>query len=201
MEFCHQHVAAPQILGYHEFFKHHHYKFDDASIAEGRASFRKEINDIFRLNGLAYELEEDGAIRRLSPPVLGEPLERALFATGDAELDRLLETARKKSADPRIEVRREALEKLWDAWERSKTLGRPDDKKHGVTLLLDRGAGTKAPCLRSFLEKDARDLTDIGNRLTIRHTETDTEPIERAEHVDYLFMRLFNMIWLLLGRR
>lgn len=127
--------------------------------------------------------------------MLGQRLEAPLSKTGEDELDRLLETARAKYADPRIEVRREALEKLWDAWERAKSLDCPDNKKKGIQGRLDRAAGAK-PRLREFLENDAQEPTEIGNQPMIRHSETDKEPIEAAEHIDYLFHRLFNMIWL-----
>ena len=51
--------------------------------------------------------------------------------TGDAELDKLLETAREKFLNHSLDVRKEAPEKLWDAWERlSRVLraeGRPEE--------------------------------------------------------------------------
>lgn len=201
IEFCYEHVAEPTRAGYHEFFRHEHLSFDTTAETRARECFRNNINAIFRLNGLAYELAGDGSVRRLQPPVLGATLQSVVFRTGDAELDRLLETARTKYADPRTEVRREALEKLWDAWERLKTLHSPGDKREGVTNQLDRAAGERAPMLRKFLESDAKDLTALGNQLMIRHTETGKEPIEAAEHIDYLFHRLFNVIWLILRRR
>ncbi len=40
-----------------------------------------------------------------------------MFETGDGETDRLLETARQQIVRPKIEDRRDALEKLWDAFE------------------------------------------------------------------------------------
>jgi hypothetical protein len=50
--------------------------------------------------------------------VLREELASAQFRTGEEELDRLLEKARKKFLNPDVSTRREALEVLWDAWER-----------------------------------------------------------------------------------
>ena len=46
-----------------------------------------------------------------------------VFETGDRETDRLLESARERMVRPKIEDRRDALEKLWDAFERLKTFG------------------------------------------------------------------------------
>jgi hypothetical protein len=121
IEFCWQSVGKPLAIpgGYHPFFKHHHLKFN---IDAGRAEFRDAINDIFRRNGLVFELTAQGAIERLAPPVLQETLTSATFATGDALLDGMLEDARRKYMSPDEPVRREALEKLWDAFERIKTL-------------------------------------------------------------------------------
>jgi hypothetical protein len=33
------------------------------------------------------------------------------------------------------------------------------------------------------------ELTEIGNRFMVRHTETDKIPITESAHVDYLFHR------------
>ena len=51
---------------------------------------------------------------------------------------------------------------------------------------------------QEHLEKEARELTDIGNKFMIRHTETDKVPINESTHIDYLFHRMFAMIHLLL---
>ena len=93
-------------------------------------------------------------------------------------------------------MRRESLEKLWDAWERLKTIEPGRDKKEGIAALLDDAAAE--PEFRSRLEREARELTDIGNTFMIRHSETDRVQIAEAEQVDYLFRKLFAMIRMLL---
>ena len=196
-EFCWQHVGKPIRGFHHEYMHHHHLSFD---VEAGRDEFRNAINTIFRRNGLVYELSDDGSIERLAPPVLREALADAEFCTGDAELDRMLETARRKFLDPDMSVRREALEVLWDAWERLKTLDGPD-KKAQITALLDASASMSSPKLRDALEREAKELTWIGNNLQIRHTETDREPVSRAEHIDYLFHRLFALTTAILRMR
>ena len=52
--------------------------------------------------------------------------------------------------------------------------------------------------MRAILEADARALTNAGNALTIRHSEVDKVLLEREDQVDYLFGRLFNLLWLLI---
>jgi len=196
LEFCHRHVASAIRESFHAFFRHHHLAFDRAA---GQAEFREGVNRILARNGLAYELREDGRIERLGPPLLREALANAVFRTGDADLDAMLETARGKFRSPDPAVRREGLEKLWDAWERVKTLDVPGEKKASTAALLDRAAPEKT--LRDALDKEATELTRIGNTFQIRHSETSQVRLERSGDVDYLFHRLFALVLLLLGAR
>lgn len=196
IEFCYKSVGKPVSIEYHSFAKHNHLRFERE---EGQAAFCKDINMIFARNGLAYELDPDGLIRRLPPKVLGEALKLAKFQTGDAELDSLLETARGKYLDPDLTVRREALEKLWDAWERLKTTEPGKDKKESASALLDKCAPEVN--FRKTLENEAVELTRIGNTFRIRHSETSQVPLESSEHVDYLFHRLFALINMILQCR
>ena len=163
----------------------------------GQAEFRERINHLFQRNGLAFNLTEQGRVKRLIPDEIGEALGRAVFQTSDAELDELLETARRKFLVPDEAEHRDAVEKLWDAWERVKTI-EGSGKKTGATKILDASAGSPQSKFRDLLETEARTLTDAGNALRIRHSETNQERLEMAEHVDYLFQRMFSLIHLIL---
>ena len=195
MEFCWRHVGHPVQLGYHNFLQHHHLRFDTEL---GRYNFIEDVNRIFSRNSLAYTLTAEGHIERLGPPILIEALVSAQFVTGDSELDRILELARRKFLSPHQEIRREALLELWDAWERLKTTGEGPKKKDQITSLLAGAAGSSYPQFRVRLETDAKELTNIGNSHQIRHTEVTQEKVESSEHIDYLFHRLFSMIQLIL---
>jgi hypothetical protein len=195
LEFCWRCIGKPERQGYHDYFSHHHLIFD---VDAGRQEFWEAVNRIFRRNGLAYELTAHGRIERLAPPVLREALGSVSFRTSDAELDRMLETARRKFLDSDEGKRREALESLWDAWERVKTLGSGADKKAQTAAILGAAAGSTSPRFREVLEKEAKELTAIGNSLQIRHSETSQERIARSEQVDYLFHRLFALIQMVL---
>lgn len=200
IEFCWRSVGKVLPGKYHRHFKHRHIDFD---VAAGRAEFRKDVNCIFKRNGLAYTLTERGEIERLLPGEIGEAIRRAQFLTGDTALNGMLDDARRKFLDPDEKVRREALEKLWDAWERLKTID-GEDKKAGIAKLLDQAADSGQPKFKKMLETEAKQLTDIGNTFHIRHSETTQERLHRVDHVDYLFHRLFSLIYLILratGRR
>ena len=196
IQFAYDNIGKPIKGSYHSFFSHHHLTYDREA---GRDDFRQKISRIFARNGLAYELREDGSIVRLAPVVLQEMLSAATFQTGDGTLDSILESARIKFLNPDPQVRRESLEKLWDAWERLKTVGPGDDKKAQVKQLLDQAAAE--PNFRIVLETEAVALTAIGNNFLIRHTETNRTPIGPDWHVDYLFHRLFSLVWMLLKTR
>ncbi|MHB1936940.1 MAG: hypothetical protein ACYCOR_10175 [Acidobacteriaceae bacterium] len=111
-------------------------------------------------------------------------------------LDELLEDARHKFLNRDLKTRRESLEKLWDAWERLKTIEPGRDKKEQAKALLSRASAE--PNLLGRLENEAMELTEIGNKFMIRHTETDKVPINESIHVDYLFQRMFAIVRLLL---
>jgi hypothetical protein len=196
LEFCHEHVAKPIQGRYHQYFGLHHLSFD---VAQGQEEFRQRVNRIFSRNGIAFELQTTGQISRLAPPVVGDILERAIFRTGDRFLDSMLESARAKYLNPNLQVRLEALEKLWDAWERIKTLEYPADKKKSVDAMLKKASGE--PKFRESLDREASELTSIGNNFMIRHTETTKTPIASSAHVDYLFHRMFALVYLVLGNR
>jgi hypothetical protein len=189
LQFCHRTVAKAIRLDLHSYYGHHHLEFDHDA---GQAAFRADANRILARNGLVYELQADGSIVRLAPEGLREALQDVVFRTGDGVLDTLLETARTKFLHPDVTVRHEALEKLWDAWERVKTLEPGKDKKESAGCLLDRVASE--PMLRDVLEREAQELTRIGNTFMIRHTETGKVPVQTSEQVDFFFHRLFALL-------
>ena len=84
-------------------------------------------------------------------------------------LDRLLEVSRGKFLNRSMDVRRESLEQLWDAWERLKTLEPGRDKRENSRLLLDKV--TSEPALRTRLR--------TGSARTDRHRQRVHDPSHR----------------------
>ena len=196
VEFVYASVAKPVPGKHHDFFNHHHFTFDQPA---GQEEFRATVNRIFSRNGMAFEMLSTGRIVRVLPPVLGEELKRTIFRTGDRTLDNMLDECRMKFSDRNPLVRREALERLWDAWERLKSLADPSDKKRSIKIILD--ATASEPLLRARLEEEATELNSIGNSHLIRHSEVNQVPVIDLDHIDYLFHRLFAMIKLLLRKK
>ncbi len=195
IEFCYGNVAKPIQGWYHPFYNHYHLNYN---IEEGQEDYKNNINRIFARNCLAFELTKDGNIERLIP-VEYQDMIKSNYSTGDSELDGLLNTSCEKILSPRSEIRKEALEKLWDAWERLKTIEPGKDKKESISNLLDKSSSE--PKFRDCLETEARALTEIGNTFLIRHSETNQVPLQSELHVDYFFYRLLALIFLLTRSR
>jgi len=122
-----------------------------------------------------------------------------LFQTGDAETDRLLESARLRVLSPKEDDRRDALEKLWDAFERWKTLEPGANKRVQADALLDRVASVGSG-YRGMLAREAAELATIGNSFRTRHSEVTQEALTSQDQVDYLFTRMFAFVRLVLRR-
>lgn len=192
VEYGWRHVAAPSRHDYHSFFGHHHLSFD---ASPGRLSWREDVNRILRRNRIAFELDENGQVSRLVPDPLAKDLLGTGFDTGDDTLDGLIEQAVRLFTDRHVEARRDAVEKLWDAFERAKTL-LGADKKDGAQRLLE--ASSSSPEFLRLIEVESRALSDVGNRFRIRHSETHVIELSDQE-LDYLFARLFSLLWHLLS--
>ena len=201
IEFCWCNIAHPTIEDYHHYFRHNDLRFLDDAKEVGQKEFREAINDIFRRNKIIYTLTEEGKIERVVYTVLKEELTSVHFSTEDPELNGMLEKARQKFLDKNENTRREALQDLWDAWERLKTLENPDKKKDSIKAILDHTAGSESPKFRAAIEQEAIELTRIGNKLQIRHSEKNQEKVSKAAYIDYLFHRLFSLVQLILRAR
>jgi hypothetical protein len=134
---------------------------------------------------------------REASPVLSGVLHRDFTPTGDATFDELLDAAIQQFRDPTPATRKAGLEKLWDAWERLKSLEIPGDKKASADAILT--SATTDSVFKELLSEEAKALTKIGNDYQIRHFETGKLELAEVGQVDYLFHRCFAMIWLLMS--
>lgn len=182
------HAQEPVIDGHHGYFGHDHYTFDRAS---GRERWRTEINRILARNGVALQQEADGRVVRVGTVAAGILTQAPVPAVGDPQLDGKIATALRKYQDPDPAVRREALEALWDAFERVKTVIDPTDKKRSAEALVELML-TDLPS-RQALTDEFNALTSLGNDFQIRHHEVARHAVEPAM-IDLLFVRCLALI-------
>jgi AbiJ-like protein len=190
LEFMYRHASESVQLDYHRYYSHYHLDFDSI---EGRRNMRDRINRLLSRGELVFELNQDGSIERLGSQAVEAQLSRSLPPTSDTTFDDLLATAVAKFHSPDRAVRREALEPLWDAFERMKTM-LDRDKKKGVKKLIQAATeGTDSKEV-SLLGDEMRQLTDIGNEFRIRHHETNAAELS-AQLIDQLFGRMYALIY------
>lgn len=198
IEFCFRHLHDSEPIGdLHGFYHHHHLAFKGTE--KSKQKFREEINILFERNGIAFHLDIDGKIKKVIPEVFNNVI-RMKFHTADTDLNELLIEATQSILLPKTSDRTKAVEKLWDAFERIKTVLNPDNKKDSISQLIKLVANENS-ALETLLDTEARELTKIANeKLQIRHFEEKTTKITEAEHYDYLFFRMFSLIHLFLGK-
>ncbi|MGV9270271.1 hypothetical protein ACWDRR_37155 [Kitasatospora sp. NPDC003701] len=204
IDFVAQHIDKPARRDHHGFMQHDHLFFErpldpyslsfTAERPEGQAEFQRDIEKIFARNGIAFTLGDDLRVRRLGPLDARTVISDFKPATGDATLDAKLSEAVARFLSRNPSDQQDALEKLWDAFERLKTLELGGgNKKASADQLLDRAAHGSAP-FRSLLEQEFKVLTEIGNKFTIRHHEHDKHAVPARGAMDYLFVRMLSLI-------
>lgn len=167
----------------------HHYRGSTTKYAEMLARMAAEL-----LVPLLRDLGRLAEQRPMSEALANVIRERPRSA--DAHLDTLLDEACSAFRDPAPQSHRRAVEKLWDAWERAKTL-RGSNKAESADLMLDAAAGDN-PKFRNELALEAKALSEIGNNFHIRHHETNRTALTEPTHIDYLFHRMLAMLSLVL---
>jgi len=191
IDFIGQHISKSIPYKWHDYFSHHELGFDDG---EGRRLFREDVDHLFARAGIAFTINNYMQVERLGPPEARQVIADLSPDSGDSTLDNLIIDARTRFLSPLIDDRRLALEKLWDAFERLKTIDPGVDKKQSAGALLGRVASGE---WFQRLNDEMRELTTIGNVMQIRHFETSKKDVPEGA-VDYLFNRLASMILYLL---
>ncbi len=192
IEFMYDNVRDISKVHWHDYYKH-----DDLHFSNSRAVthlFRKEINDIFRKTGLQYTLNEKGMVERVvDDDVLSCEVERHIEQIPEPGIKELLKEAVILYKSPAPQARQDAVEKIWDAFERLKSYYTTLDKKDSTTQVIDSIAGGKTEFVTLF-DEEFRKLTKIGNDFRIRHHETNRIDITDARHYDYFFNRCLSLI-------
>ncbi|MGV9324096.1 hypothetical protein [Streptosporangium sandarakinum] len=199
IDFVARHIDQPTFTDSHTWrFAHVHYSFDtrerDPFIdgpPPGQVQFQDDVEQILKRNGIAFTLGSDMRVHRLGPTEARTAISDFRPNTGDPELDALLTDAVSRFLSRVPADRQDALEKLWDAFERLKTLELGGQKSNSIARLLDNAA--PGP-FRSDLEKEFKALTDIGNRFRIRHHEHDQHTLPNDAAKDYMFIRCVSLI-------
>lgn len=111
----------------------------------------------------------------------------------DSHLNNLIDQAKQSFVEGNKQI---ALEKIWDALERTKSLTKGDKKQSVsaiITLLSDE-------INSDFFNNEFKELTQIGNNYQIRHFEKGVQEIKDNRTKEYLFFRALGLIELILAK-
>ncbi|WP_331758779.1 hypothetical protein OG225_41255 (plasmid) [Nocardia sp. NBC_01377] len=192
LEYAYPLISKPKQGDYHSFRRHHEYTFFNRRSAPGE--FRDQVNHLLARGGANYEMDDEGQIQRRGSASVRRLVRELRPDTGDDVLDELILRATRlyTSTDP--QVRQDALEKLWDGFERLKSIRDPN-KQRGAEALLE---GIEPPDLRTAIEKEMFALRDIGNQFRIRHSEVGQVQVPDSAR-DYLLTRMGDLLMYLLA--
>ncbi len=164
--------------------------------------FIKEINKLLLNGRMIYELDPElGQIRA----ILSDETKKLTYSAlncgpfyHDSEYLQMLEDACIEISGSKLKQSYEALKKLWDAFERLKCYFDPKsqkEKKDSSQKIVDLFSNT--PLFKYEVSLEMKHLSDLGNTLTIRHSETYQEVLQDRRQINYLFNRCLSMIVLI----
>jgi hypothetical protein len=202
VDFIALHIDQPTYQHSHAWNgEHTHFSFDDHlagpltgdALTPGQAQFQSDVDRLFARNGIAFTIGNGLRVRRLGPPEARPLISDFKPNTGDPTLDSMLNDATTRFLSRNPTDRQDAVEKLWHAFERLKTLELSGQKKNSSTKLIEN-ATIGFDSFRKQLETEFKTLTTIGNEFRIRHHEHDKADLPGTAGVDYLFVRLAALV-------
>ena len=179
---------------WHDYYNH----FDlEHSTSNYVMKFREDINEVFEKTGLLYRLEFGGHIERVEEnSVLNKEIEYSISSINEPGIQELLNSAIKLHKSPYPSDHKEAVEKIWDAFERLKSYYATSQKDKASSIdkiLSDMSGGEEY--FKQLFDAEFKALTnDIGNACYIRHSEVWQVDITDMRHYDYFFNRCLSLI-------
>lgn len=168
-------------------------QYHELSEAE-RSPFAAAINGVFERAKLEFSLSFQGMIEHIvKHEVYDNNIGQSVGSITEPGLRDLLDQAIALHQQPNVNSHRDAVEKIWDAFERLKTYYIGIDKKASAQKIVDDMSGGQASFIGLF-NAEFKALTDLGNNYRIRHHETNKIDITDIRHYDYLFNRCLSLI-------
>lgn len=147
--------------------------------------FDKNINKLFNIENFPYALNNN-----LINGILINKIEIATKVELELGVTDLLQMSVSYYNNGNKAI---AVEKLWDAFERVKTVINSKNKSKSVTELINRISHNEKDFIDLFTTECIA-LTKIGNDFRIRHHETNRIEITRSCDYDYLFQRCSSFV-------
>lgn len=192
IEYVGQNIRDITHKNLHTYYRHYDISFGTTNrVLE---QYTKDINAIFDKTGLLYHLTNKCQVERLEDnAVLSDRIVNNAKMIKEPGLKELLITAMQKHKSPYPDDQKDAVEKIWDAFERLKTYYTNMDKKSSAAKIVHDMSNGQSP-YDALFNDEFKTLTDIGNQYRIRHHETNKVDITDIRHYDYFFNRCLSLI-------
>ena len=192
IEFIAQNIRDITHRNRHDFYRHYHVSFGSTNKMAGQ--FVSEINSIFKKTGLLYQLTDHFVVERIEETsVLSKEIETVINQVQEPGIKELVLAAIQKHKSPDPADQRDAVEKIWDAFERLKSYYTNLNKKDSADKIINDMADGKQAYITLFTDEFFA-LTKTGNDFRIRHHETNKIDITDQRHYDYFFNRCLSLI-------
>lgn len=191
-EFVYENAKDYEGVKEHKFYGHTHICFNRKRYVKG--NFRYKLNELFEKTGLLYHMNDNGEIERVvSNETTLSQLKEESNNSDDPSLKELINSAISfylKPDESNIQI---ALEKIWDAFERIKTIYTDLEKNESADKLIEVVSNGEEN-YKKLLLNEFNQLTIIGNNFRIRHHETNKIEIVDNRHKEYLFNRCCSIL-------
>ena len=163
-----------------------------------KADFQEKINESFQKDHVPFRLNDSGLIEQLaSQEVLTSDIVALGMKIREPGLKDMFGLVVEKHMQPDLQAHKDAVEKIWDVFERLKTYYTDLGKKRSIEKIIeDMACGQEA--YKELFDKEFKELSRIGNEFRIRHHETDKIDIIDMRYYDYFFNRCLSLIALAL---
>lgn len=123
-------------------------------------------------------------------------IENRKIVSSEQELNNLLSESMVYILKNKFREKRIGLEKMFDAFERMKTL-KSTNKRSSINSILDQISYGDSH-LEKTLNEEMRELTRIGNSFSIRHHETSQNKLPSVDYIEYFYFRTLSFVSLVL---
>lgn len=169
------------------------FQFEELSPNE-KDAFQTAINTSLKNDNISFRLTDRGLVEQLvDHEVLSSEIISMTEQIKEPGLKELLNIAIEKHMQPDLQSHKDAVEKLWDAFERLKTYYPELKKNESSDKIISDMAGGNSQFTQLFRDEFFA-LKNIGNGFRIRHHETNTTDITDVRHYDYFFNRCLSLI-------
>lgn len=192
IEFMANNVYDIDILTHHSYYSHNHIK--TYKTRKIQHDFIEDINSCFNKTGLLYYLNSKYQVERVIVNDIATPeIISTVLSVKENGIQDLLHEALELHYSHNLNGPKNAVEKLWDAFERLKTYYTNLSKKDSSEKIVNDMSQGNTDYYDLF-NQEFMTLTSIGNNYRIRHHEINKIEINKIEYYDYFFNRCLSLI-------